>query len=327
MDERVVFLRKKIDGENSIEGYAQRVAEATGAIIKVCPCHSTTIRGMLKNIKFAKKEQGKINHIAAQTESYLVPFLRNKSIVTFHDLGTLYSSRNFLYKILKTLIYIKTAEFFSNVISFVSNQTLYEFKKQSWKKNINLKVIYNSYDERLVPNDISEKETKPVILQIGTGARKNLESTIKAMRGINAKLLVIGKLTELQISLLKENDVDFENEFDVSYEEIVNCYNRAKIVAFPTFYEGFGLPIIEANAMCKPVVSSELQIIREVGNDSVFYINPNDIASIKNSFEKLLFDKNTYNNFVSKGTENAKRFSPVTIYEQYRELYRSLENG
>ena len=53
MDERVIFLRKKIDGENSIEGYAQRVAEATGAIIKVCPCHSTTLRGMLKNIKFA----------------------------------------------------------------------------------------------------------------------------------------------------------------------------------------------------------------------------------------------------------------------------------
>ena len=56
MDERVIFLRKKIDGENSIEGYAQRVAEATGAIIKVCPCHSTTLRGMLKNIKFAKYE-------------------------------------------------------------------------------------------------------------------------------------------------------------------------------------------------------------------------------------------------------------------------------
>lgn len=164
-------------------------------------------------------------------------------------------------------------------------------------------------------------------MQIGTGPRKNLEATIKAMRDINARLLIIGKLTELQLSLLKENDVDFENKFDVSYEEIVNCYNRAKIVAFPTFYEGFGLPIIEANVMHKPVVSSELPIIREVGNNSVFYINPNDIVSIKNSFEELLFDKSTYNSFVSKGTENAKRFSPSTIYEQYRELYRSLENG
>lgn len=327
MEDKVIFLRKKSNGENSIEEFAYRIAEATGAIVKVCPCYSTTLKGMLLNIKFARKEQGKVNHIVAQTESYLVPFLKGKSIVTFHDLGTLYSSRNFLYKVLKILIYLKCAEFFSDAITFVSNQTMNEFFKQKWKKKLNLNVIYNSYDNRLIPNDVSDIEIKPIVLQIGTGSRKNLESTIRAMVDIDAKLLVVGKLTENQITLLKECNINFENYVDISYEKIIECYNRAMIIAFPTFYEGFGLPVIEANVMRKPIISSDLPIIHEVGGDSVLYINPNDVHSISEAFKNLLSEKEVYDKFVKNGIENAKRFSSETIYKQYQALYKSLENG
>lgn len=326
MDERVIFLRKKIDGENSIEGYAQRLAEATGAVIKVCPCYSTTLRGMLENIKFAKDEQGKINHIAAQTESYLVPFLKGKKIVTFHDFGTLYGSRNFLYKLLKILVYVKTAEYFADAITFVSNQTKEEFVKQKWKKIKNLHVIYNSYDERLAPNDKSNFEPKPVVLQIGTGARKNLETTIKAMEGLNAKLLIIGKLHENQLGLLKEYKIDYENAFDISYDKIVDCYNRARIVVFPTFYEGFGLPIIEANVMQKPIISSDLPIVREIGQDSVYYINPNSVEDISAALKKLFSDSLLYEKYINLGIKNARRFSKDVIFSQYSELYKGLEN-
>lgn len=326
MDERVIFLRKKIDGENSIEGYAQRVADATGAVIKVCPYDSTTLIGMLRNIKFARNEHGRINHIAAQTESYLVPFLKGKRIVTFHDFGTLYASRNFLYGLLKILVYVKTAEYFSDAITFVSKQTEEEFLKQKWKKIKNLHVIYNSYDERLVPNDKSNFEPKPVVLQIGTGVRKNLESTIRAMEGINAKLLVIGKLNKNQLELLKEYEIDYENAFDITYEKIVDCYNRAKLVVFPTFYEGFGLPIIEANIMQKPIISSDLPIVREVGLDAVYYINPNRVEDISNALKKLFYDNLLYERYVELGIKNARRFSKNVIFSQYSELYRSLEN-
>lgn len=326
MDKRVIFLRKKIEGENSIEEFARRVAEATNAVVKVCPCHSTTIKGMIENIAFAKREQGEINHIIVQTESYLVPFLRGKKIVTFHDLGTLYASRNLFYKVFKILFYLKTAEFFADEITFVSNQTLNEFKAQLWRKKGNLHVIYNTYDKRLHCNDMSNKEKNPIILQIGTGARKNLEATIQAMTGLHAKLLVIGKLHESQIELLNENRILYENYFDVSFEKIVESYNRAKIVAFPTFYEGFGLPVIESQVMQKPIVSSELPIIKEVGGEGVFYINPDDIESIKLAFYTLLENEDVYQRYIHLGLKNASRFSEKTIYPQYLELYRSLKN-
>lgn len=324
MDERVLFLRKKIEGENSIEEFAYRISRAVGAVVKICPCYSTSLKGMLENIKFVKLEQGRVNHIVAQTESYLLPFIRGKKIVTFHDLGTIYSSRNILYKFLKILIYIKTAEFFSDAITFVSVQTKNEFKRQIWKNKNNLHVIYNTYDERLAYNDRSALEEKPIILQIGTGKRKNLESTINAMIGLKAKLLVIGKLSDEQSRLLRENKIEYENYFDISYEEIVECYNRAKIVSFPTFYEGFGLPIVEANVMKKPVVSSDLPVIREVGGNAVFYIDPYNVATIQSAFMNLLMNSEVYKKYVSFGVDNAKRFSAEVIYPQYQELYGKL---
>lgn len=325
MNKHVIFLRKKIEGENSIEEVAYHVAESTGAIVKVLPFSSTTIRGMKKNIDFAKKEQGEVNHIIAQTESYIAPFLHGKKIITFHDFETLYASRNLIYKVLKILFYVKSAEYFADVITFVSKQTKEEFKKQQWNKRKKLQVIYNTYDARLICNDKSSCEILPIVLQIGTGKRKNLESTIQAMIGLNAKLLIIGKLHENQIRLLNENNILYENYFDVSFEKIVESYNRAKIVVFPTFYEGFGLPIIEAQVMQKPIVASDLSIVKEVGGNGVFYINPNDVESIKKAIHSLLENQDLYQRYVFSGIENAKRFSSESIYEQYQNLYRSLE--
>ena len=199
-----------------------------------------------------------------------------------------------------------------------------EFKSQLWKKRRNLHVIYNTYDNRLQYNDVSDKEEVPIILQIGTGARKNLESTIKAMQGLSAKLLIIGRLSESQKALLTSNNIIYENNFDVPYEKIIDSYNRAKIVVFPTFYEGFGLPVIEAQVMQKPIIASDLEIIREVGADGVFYINPNDTNSIHNAIVTLLGNYKKYNDFVKKGLENSKRFSSEIIFPQYKNLYKSF---
>ena len=324
MNSRVIFLRKKIKGENSIEEVAQKVAMATGAIIKECPCHSTSLSGIIKNIRFAKREYGYINHIIAPTEAYLLPFIKNKKIITYHDLGTLYSSRNVIYKLLKILFYIKPAEFFSDAVIFVSEFTKNDFFRQVWKKNLNTKVIYNSYDERLVPNDKSTDEEIPIVLHIGTAKRKNLDTVIKACEGLRIKLLIIGKLSEVQINLLANSKIDYENYYDVDYDFIIESYNRATIVTFPSSYEGFGIPIIEANAMGKVVISTELPVIKEVGGNSVYYISADTDAEIKNAIITLLNDGSLREEYVQRGWKNCRRFKKDVVFEQYRNLYNSL---
>ena len=324
MDSKVIFLRKKIKGENSIEEVAKKVAKATGATIKECPYHSTSLKGIIGNIFFARKECGLINHIIAPTEAYLLPFIRNKKIITYHDLGTLYSSRNKIYKLLKVIFYIKPAEFFSDEVTFVSEFTKNDFIRQIWRKKLSTRVIYNSYDVRLIPNDKSMDEDIPIILHIGTAKRKNFDSVIEACDGLRVKLLVIGNLSEAQKELLKKYRIDYENYYDVDYDFIVTSYNRATLVTFPSSYEGFGIPIVEANAMGKVVISTDLPVIKEIGGNAVYYIKAPTVEQIRLAIETLLNNKSLRKEYEHRGLENCRRYKNEVIYEQYRNLYDSL---
>lgn len=107
----------------------------------------------------------------------------------------------------------------------------------------------------------------------------------------------------------------------MSYSDIVAFYNRALIVSFPTFYEGFGLPVIEANVMQKPVIASKIPIIEEISNGSVFYVDPYAVNSIRDAIQCLLRDKNKRQELILKGIENAQQFSSSKILNDYMRLY------
>lgn len=325
MDNKVIFIRKKIIGENSIEEFAYRISQGTGAKIIQLPYDSVKVKNIIRNIIFARKHQGKVNHIVNATEGYLLPFLRNKKIITYHDFGTLSCSRNKLYKIMKFLFYVVPSKKYADFITFVSEQTKNEYIEKCGNKNMHkLLVIYNSYDERLKCFEKNKKNEKKIILHIGTGVRKNLEGLIQASRGLYIKLIVIGKLTDIQKKLLRENNIDFENYFDLPFEKIVEFYNLCDVVSFPTFYEGFGMPVIEANVMQKPVISSDIPIIHEVGNDAVYYVNPRDSKTIHSAVLDLIEHPEVYEKYVKLGIKNAKRFSPEVIINQYKKIYERM---
>ena len=138
------------------------------------------------------------------------------------------------------------------------------------------------------------------------------------------KLLVIGRLSKEQNESLIKHNIDYESYCDVDYDFIVSSYNRATLVTFPSSYEGFGLPIIEANAMGKVVISTELSVIKEIGRDAVYYINAPTNEQIRCAIETLLNNKSLREEYKLRGLDNCKRFRKEVIFEQYRNLYNSL---
>ena len=84
------------------------------------------------------------------------------------------------------------------------------------------------------------------------------------------------------------------------------------------------MPIIEAQAVGRPVITSNISAIREVGKDSVFYVNPFSKDDMKIGFKKILSDKELLNGLVLKGQENIKRYNNNNIKNQYKEVYKTL---
>ena len=318
----VIILRKKIAGENSIEEIAYRISGFLSVPVLECPAHSSSFSDIRENIHFVKQIQAPAYHIISPAEAYLLPFLnKGKKIFTHHDLGTNNSSKK-IYGIIKYIFAIWFPMLFANEITFVSKETEKECKKLGLKKRQeHLHVIYNSYDKRLKPISVKRISFTTTVLHVGTAERKNLIGMIKACKGLNVQLIIIGKLHDEQLEELKNCNITYMNYFDCSFEKIVEFYNICDIVSFPTFYEGFGLPAIEANVMKKPVIVGNIPIMQEVCNDSAYFVNPYDVNDIRNAVESLIKNKSLYDSYVEKGVLNAQRFEEQKIMNQYKELY------
>ncbi|KRQ87785.1 D-inositol 3-phosphate glycosyltransferase [Caloramator mitchellensis] len=145
----------------------------------------------------------------------------------------------------------------------------------------------------------------------GFSPRKNIKGLIKAYSLIknkigNIKLVILGKkgrsyfdYRDLALSLGLKNDVVFPGFIEV--EELPIFYNAAKMLVYPSFYEGFGLPPLEAMACGTPVVASNATSIPEVLKSGALYINPYDEYSIAEKMLMLVEDDALYNEMALKG--------------------------
>lgn len=92
-------------------------------------------------------------------------------------------------------------------------------------------------------------------------------------------------------------------------EDMPALYSAASLFAFPTLYEGFGIPVLEAQACGTPVLTSDCSALPEVGGDGAFYVDPYDVESIFNGIQTVLTDRSLAQKLVQRGLQNVKRFS------------------
>ncbi|HNU08905.1 MAG TPA: glycosyltransferase, partial [Pyrinomonadaceae bacterium] len=153
---------------------------------------------------------------------------------------------------------------------------------------------------------------------------KNLPNLIRAIDGLKCRLMILGRIDDETAAMLKEKAIDFENEFEVGEDRIRELYATADIVAFCSTFEGFGLPIIEAQAMGTPVVTSNIDPMKEVAGDGALLADPHSPEEIRAAIDRLIEDSSLREKLVLAGTDNVKRYEPATIAAKYAELYREV---
>ena len=267
-----------------------------------------------------------------------------KTVVTIHD-----------------LIYLKYPEYFGPV-----NQKIYEWKARYACKTADLiiavseqtkadliqhfnldpqkiKVVYQSCDPIfLQPKNDTVKEAiclkyqlpQQFILSVGTiETRKNLMLAVKALKNIPAEvsLVVVGRETKyariIKNYLLKEalqNRVLFLP--GVLFEDLPAVYQLASVFVYPSRYEGFGIPILEALCSGTPVVAAKGSCLEEAGGPNSFYVDPDDAVFMAQKINLILENETLQQKMKTEGRQYALRFEEKNVAQNLMEVYQKALN-
>lgn len=101
-------------------------------------------------------------------------------------------------------------------------------------------------------------------------------------------------------------------------------YQSCDLVCFVSTYEGFGMPILEAQAVGRPVLTSDISPMREVAGEGAFKVDPFDVDSIRTGLERLIGDGGLREDLIREGFRNVKGYSAESVAAQYAALYREV---
>lgn len=324
----ITFFNRNTNAGFSIRKVFKPVKEYISGQYKIkdlnCPKFGASPTKILLNLLFIFLNRNKkgINHVTGDIHYGILSLIGCKSVLTIHDLSFLENTKSKLDYNIKMIFWLKLPIKLSSVTTCISEHTKSEVLKHIKKDN--LFVVHNALPKEYtyIPKKINSD--KPVILHIGTGWNKNLENTILALSNTSCHLRIIGKLNDKQIDLLNKVGIDYSCRYNLRDEEILSEYFRCDFVNFPSLYEGFGMPILEGQAVGRVVVTSNLSPMKEISGDAVVYVDPNSIDSIKQAYQRILNDNAYIENLIDKGLQNAERYRQEKISREYIDIYKSI---
>lgn len=322
------FQRKRrVAGNYSVEfifeDVRNRLIEHIYSKVVISKFESSGVFKRIYNTLEAAFNQNQVNHITGDVSFLGILLKKNKTIQTILDVVYLDRSKGIKQNILK-FFWLTLPEKRCRFITAISESTKREILKYHPCNPDKIIVIPVAVSEDFKPYPKEFNSNKPVILQLGTAPNKNIPNLIKALQGLNCHLEIVGKKDAGYIELLKNSGISYNYSQDLSASEVLDKYNSADIITLVSTYEGFGMPILEGQAVGRPVITSNIFSMPEVAGDAAVLVDPYDISSIRKGFEKIINDKNFRSTLVDKGFKNSIRYNPEVIAKQYLELYQKI---
>lgn len=309
-----------------------------------------------KNIKNSKQrniyEQFKLpfivkklypNAILHYPDSMAPLLASNRVAITVHDIAfrsmkDIFTWKSKLWKNIMTFLSVKKAE----KVFAISEFTKKEIKEAYGEKVINkTTVVLNGFndfslediDMKNVRKDILDLKNEKYILTVSTiSPRKNIDGLIKAYNNCKCKeelkLVVAGgngwmyeDVYKVAEELKLNDNIIFTGR--INDEELKYLYKNSNIFAYVSFYEGFGLPPVEAMSYGVPCVVANVTSLPEVVGDACLKVDPKNDNEITNAFDLLASNGNLINKYSELGKLNVKRFSWEKCANEMISIYKS----
>lgn len=264
-----------------------------------------------------------------------IPIIRRKglkTVVTIHDLAFKYFPETFTKKdLFKINLLTKLAVTLADKIITISESSKKDILKfYPSVKSDEIKVIYHGFDAEVYDRERDmgkEEEIKnkygisgPYLIYVGAiQPRKNLERLVEAFDKSkkylpDLKLVLVGEKAWLSDGVFKKiEDSSYKKDVmcpgQLEFEMVGHLLRGAAAFVFPSLYEGFGIPVLEAFAAKVPVICADNSSLPEVGGDAAIYFNGQNADDLAEKIKKVLADDGLRNIQVAKGLERIKKFS------------------
>jgi glycosyltransferase involved in cell wall biosynthesis len=274
------------------------------------------------------------------THSFGFPKVEN-SITTIHDLFPLYYDcdvdRDYFRKCIED-----TLNYSRSVIVPTQNVKEDILKYYDYEED-RINVIYEAANPvfRITGQefDLYEKYNLPekeFLLYVGRyEERKNIERIVSAYSKLDSdirekyKLVLVANgiekhLTGLTSHIEQNDSKNIYHLKGLDIEELIQFYNKCKVFVFPSFFEGFGLPIIEAMQCGAPVITSNTSCLPEVGGEAAVLIDPNSVNELHEAMNRIITDDELHTKLKNASIKRAKDFSWSNAAKETVEVYKKF---
>lgn len=341
------FHRRPQPTQFSIEGYFERIrgcfervrscAQTTvpdvdsplhdvDVKMHVMPYFSSGIMGRLANIFSAWRNQGEVNHITGDVQYIALLLRRDRTLLTVLDCQILERLKGWRRSLVKLLWY-KLPSRRVAAITVISEESKRQLLKQIQFPADKIHVVPVSVSPLFQPSPKAFNTECPRILQVGTKANKNVVRLAQALKGIRCHLDIVGPIDEALQQTLNENGIVYTRFGRLSDDEMVERYRLADIISFVSTYEGFGMPIVEAQCVERVCVTSNCSSMPEVAGDGACLVDPFNVESIRSGFLRVCSDAQYRESLIESGRTNRLRFNEDMLAQKYALLYRDLFKG
>lgn len=321
-------MRVSLPGRYSLERVFDDVCEALpddiDASIVHLPFDSRGLAPRLRNLAFTARLRADVIHVTGDVQYCALAVRRRRCVLTVLDLESLERLRG-LRKQALSLLWFRLPTWWAGRVTTISRATREDLVRHLPSRAAKTTVVPCPVGPAFLQARRPPRRQHPAqVLQIGTAPNKNLERLVDALGPLPVHLRIVGTPTEAQRTLLEASPVPYSLVRNLSEDELIREYLASDVLTFVSTYEGFGLPIVEAQALGLPVITSDRSSMPEVAGDGALLVDPGSTLAIRAAVVRVLESPDLAEELVARGRRNVQSYLPEAVAAGYAEVYRAM---